>query len=214
MDGVSPQPVPALAVAVTATATGVIIVACCRLLLTGPTEWDHLKDAPNDWSKAFSEAGVGEPYFKDADQFGDAERRRILGKASDTEMKALADTQQRIVAWSEDVATRKRFTRFLWTFGFCAGLILVGLGWATATLPTTPDAVTKPTRVSILVSPDAEPRLAAAFAAAGCTARDPAAVAVGGLWNNPTLRLVGDGCQSGTWTVPTELNAVVTPGGP
>lgn len=213
VDWVRQFPVPALAIAATAIATAVIIAACCRLLLTGPIDWRDLKDSPDLWSKAFSEAGVGEPYFKSVDRFSDFEQKRIRGTATDAEMKALADTQQRIVAWTEDVGTRERFNRFLWTFGICAGVILLGLGCAMATLPTTPEAITKPSKVAILVSPDAQPRLAAAFAAAGCTGRDTTVVAVGGLWNNPELRLVGDGCQSGRWTVPADLNAVVLPAG-
>lgn len=31
--------------------------------------------------------------------------------------------------------------------------------------------------------------------------------------NNPTLRLIGKGCQTGTWTAPADLNAVITPAG-
>jgi hypothetical protein len=57
-------PVPAIAVAATALATVVIIGACCWVLLAGPTDLAILKGKPNWWSDAFSQYGVGEPYFK------------------------------------------------------------------------------------------------------------------------------------------------------
>lgn len=207
-------PAPAIAVAVTAIATFAILIACCWVLVTGPTDLAALKKEPNWWSDAFSQYGVGQPYFTNSDGYNDTNTARAQGKATDAQIKALADTMQRIVALSEDLNTRNRFRCFLWVLGFGAAFILAGLCTATATLPTTPDAVTKPIKVSILVPPGTEPRLAADFAAAGCTCdHDTTAVAVGGLWNNPTLRLIGKGCQTGTWTAPADLNAVITPAG-
>jgi hypothetical protein len=207
-------PVPAVAVALTAIATVLIIGACCWVLLAGPTSLATLKEKPNWWSDAFSQHGVGEPYFKSSDRYNEADEVRAEGKATDAQISALADTMQRIIALSEDLTTRSRFRCFMWIFGSCALVIVIGLSTATATLPTTPDAVTKPTKVSILVPPGTEPRLAADFAAAGCTCfHDTTAIAVSGLWNNPTLRLIGKGCRTGTWTPATDLNAVITSAG-
>lgn len=204
-------PIPAIAVGVTVLATIVIIWTCCWVLVAGPTELAVLKNNSNWWSAAFSKHAVGEPTFSNSDAFRTADNKRVSQTASDTEIKALDDTIQRIVALSEKLNARSRFICFIWAFGACAVLIVAGLSTAIATLPTTPDAVTKPTKVSILVPPDTEPRLAAAT---GCASmRDTTIVAVSGLWNKPKLRLIGKGCPLGTWTLPVDLNAVITPAG-
>lgn len=204
-------PIPAIAVAVTVLATLAIIGTCCWVLVAGPTKLAVLKDNSNWWSAAFSKHAVGEPIFSNSGAFRTADNKRVNGTASETEIKALDDTIQRIVALSEKLNARSRFICFIWAFGCCAVLIVAGLSTAIATLPTTPDAVTKPTKVSILMPPGTEPRLTTAT---GCTCmQDTTAIAVSGLWNRPKLRLIGKGCTPGTWTPPTDLDAVIAPAG-
>lgn len=204
-------PVPAIAVGVTVLATVVIIWTCCWVLVAGPTELAVLKSDSNWWSAAFSQHAVGEPIFSNSDAFRTADNKRVNETASDTEIKALDDTIQRIVALSEKLNARSRFICFIWAFGACAVLIVAGLSTASATLPTTPDAVTKPTKVSILVPPDVEPRLATAT---GCASLQTTAfIAVSGLWNKPKLRLIGRGCPPDIWTPPPDLHAVIIPAG-
>jgi hypothetical protein len=202
-------PVPAGAVGLTVIATIVIIWRCCSVLVAGPSELADLRGKTDWMSEAFSKYGVGEPIFSNFDAFKTADNKRVNKTASDAEIAALTDTSQRIVALSENLNARARFICFMWVFGACAIVIVAGLATATATLPTTPDAVTKPTKVSIFMPPGTEPSFTTTT---GCTClHDTTAIAVSGLWNMPTLRLIGKGCPSGAWTPPADLDAVIAP---
>lgn len=202
-------PVPAIAVATTVIASIVIIVKCCQVLLVGPTDLPTLRTG-NSWSDAFGKYGVGEPLFPSADEFQKADNKRVEGQATDTELKAIADTYTRLIALSEKQNAAARFRSFAWYFGACAVAILAGLLVANATLPNTPDPVTKPTKSTIGLPPGTEAAFTTATGCVNLTATT--AIAISGLWNRPTLRLIGPGCPSTSWTPPPDLDAVITPG--
>jgi hypothetical protein len=201
--------VATLAVGLTLVATVVIMGLCCNVLLAGPSKLTDLT-ANLDWlSKAFSTYAVGAPIFSDADAFRTADDNRVAGKATADDKKALTDTIQRIVALSENLNARARFKTFASLLPVCALVIVVGLFVLGAALPTMPDAVTKPTRVSIFIPPGTESGF---VTATGCSClHDTTAVAVSGLWNRPMLRLIGKGCTNVEWTPPADLHAVIAP---
>jgi hypothetical protein len=198
------------AILVTTVATIGIIAACAVVLLTGPTDLIELRADQTWWSNAFSQHGVGEPVFTDSSAFDLVASPPTGMTVSDAQAKAYNDVIPRIIKLSEELKTRTRFRWFLCAFVVCTVIIGAGLSVATATLPTTPDAITKPTKVSILVPPGAEARLAEAT---GCTdLRQITAVAMPGSWAHPKLRLFGKGCSTALWTPGLELGAVAVPG--
>jgi hypothetical protein len=195
---------------VTLAATVVIIIMCCAVLLTGPTDLAALRADETWWSTAFSQHGVGEPMFTDSSAFDRVANPPAGMTVSEAQAKAYNDTIPRITKLSEDLKTRARFKCFAYVFVVCTVLIGVGLSVATATLPATPEAVTKATKVSIFIPPGTEARF---VKATGCVSlHDTTAVAVGGTWAHPKLRLIGTGCPTRLWTPGTELDAVVAPG--
>lgn len=197
------------AVLATVAATVVVIVMCCRVLLAEAGAWNDLRSDADWLSKAFSEHAVGIPLFKDSSAYEAADLKETDGQATSAEQTALATTSRRILELSEAENARAKFEKFTWCYSVCAVVIVVGLGVATAGLPSTPDAVTKPTKVSILMQPGTENQF---VATTGCASLDDTtAIAVGGLWSKPELRLIGQGCPAGDWTPPDDLGAVVAP---
>lgn len=204
--------VASLAIGLVLAAALAIIWLCCRVLLANPDEWSKLTaDGNKRWmSRAFSTYGVGLPMFPDADTFSSTEAKRVANTATGDEIKALTDTTQRIVALSADLKARRRFKTFGWALAACAVLIAGGLFVISAALPVTPDAVTKPTKVSIYMPPGTESKFTTAT---GCTClRTTTAIAVHGLWDRPTLRVFGNGCRDTEWTPSADLHAVIAPG--
>lgn len=202
-------PLVTAAAAVTAGLTVVIIVMCCKVLLAEPTAWKTLR-ADTTWlSKAFSEHAVGVPLFADSTAYQTAESKALTATASAAEQGALADTSRRILELSEAHNARDRFKRFSAVYVICTILIIAGASVVTATLPATPDGVTKPTQVAIFMPPGTENQF---VTATGCTSlASTTAIAVGGLWNRPKLRLIGQGCPVEDWTPPENLGIVITP---
>jgi hypothetical protein len=204
--------VPAVAFVVAALATFGLTLMCCLVLLTGPTDLGALMKNDNWLSAAFNEHGVGEPMFTNSSAFKKVGPLVKAGsdQVTDQQISAYNATNDRLRTLSEDLNTRARFRCFVYVFIGCAILILGGLTVATATLPATPDAITKPTKVSILVPLATQPRFTADTN--GCTClHDTTAIAMSGIWTHPKLRLIGKGCPTDLWTPPADLDAVIAP---
>ena len=202
-------PVATGAVVLTLFAAVVIVALCSYVLLAQATPWTELRTSATWWSKAFSEHAAGMPLFPASTDFEAAETRATTDSATSAEQTALAGTTLRIQALSETLNAKARFKRFSLGYGVCIVLIVAGLSVAAFSLPATPDAVTKPTKVSILLPAGTENRFAETT---GCATLDgTTVVAVQGLWNHPTLRLIGPGCPAGDWTPSNDLGIVVAP---
>lgn len=204
-------PIATAAVVLTLLAAVLIVALCCYVLLAEATPWTQLRTDQKWWSKAFSHHAVGMPLFPAATDFTNAETSAATGNASAAEQTALAATTLRIQTLSENLNAKKRFKRFSWGYGICMIVVVTGLAVATFSLPATPDAVTKPTKVSIVMPAGAESRFTEIT---GCTTPlddKTTAVAVGGLWTHPTLRLIGPGCTASDHILPSELGIIVTP---
>lgn len=202
---------------VASLAIGLILVAalgliglCCSVLLAAPSQWSKLTADQNWMSNAFSTYAVGMPMFPDAKAFSDTESKRVAKQATADEVNALTDTTQRIVALSADLNARARFKIFGWSLPVCALVVVAGLFVLGAALPVMPDAVTKPTKVTIFLPPGTESKF---VTATGCAClHTTTAIAVHGLWDRPTLRLIGNGCHDAEQTLPADLQAVIAPG--
>lgn len=206
---VSRFPVASAAVALTVAATVAIVVLCGYVLLAQASPWTTLRTSPRWWSEAFSEHAVGLPLFPASTDFEAAETRAATDEATGAEQSALAATTLRILALSENLNAKARFRRFVWGYVISLVIILVGLSVAAFSLRATPEAVTRPTEVSLLLPAGAEQRFTEAT---GCASLQGAnAVAVGGLWDRPAMRLLGPGCPEGEWTPPAGLGILVTP---
>lgn len=207
--GVSQFPLAAAAVALTVLATVAIVALCGYVLLAEASPWTELRTSPEWWSRAFSDHAVGMPLFPASTDFEAAETRAATDEATGAEQSALAATTLRIQALSETLNAKDRFQRFVWGYAVCIVLIVGGLSVVAFSLRATPEAVTQPTEVSLLLPAGTEQRFTEAT---GCTGLPgTTAVAVGGLWDRPALRLLGPGCPAGEWTPPAELGILVTP---
>lgn len=205
------NPFPAIAFLLGAIAIVALTAMCCFVVLTRATDLAKLLADENWLAAAFSEHGAGEPVFLDAAAF------KMVGSASKTgddtvperEETAYAKTLERLKQLSEDQKTRARFVGFVWVFIICAIVIFGALTVVAATLPNAPEAIIKPAKVNIYVSPGTEPSLTAATE---CTDMSKTTVvAVGGTWIHPIIRLFGTGCIREPWTPSPDLNAVITP---
>lgn len=204
-------PIATAAVVLTLLAAVAIVALCSYALLAEASPWTQLRTDEKWWSKAFSDHAVGMPLFPASTDFTDAETRAVTGKASPAEQTGLAATTLRIQALSESLNAKARFKRFSWGYGICMIAILGGLAVAAFSLPVTPDPVTKPTKVSIIMPAEAESRFTEIT---GCTTPlddNTTAIAVGGLWSHPTLRLIGPGCTASDRTLPSDLGIIITP---
>lgn len=202
-------PVATAAVVLTVIATVVIIILCSYVLLAEASPWTELRTNDTWWSEAFSKHVVGMPLFPSANDFETAETRASTDTASAAEHTALAATTSRIQALSESLNAKDRFKKFSWGYGACMIVILGGLAVAAFSLPAVPDPVTKPTAVSLNMPAGAANRFSEMT---GCPKLDEVtAIAVGGLWSHPTLRLIGPGCPTTDWTPPDDLGVIVTP---
>lgn len=186
-------------------------VLCARVLAAEPTEFDRLLENQTWLSVAFSRYGVGRPYFLDSTKFLSAELecRELDDKgAFDPRAPAVNEVTARISALSADLNAKGRFTVFLWVFGIGAVLItgtaLVALG----SPPRGLELITEPVPVTLHV-PAGELRRVSN--GTGCDKpRDADAVAVGGTWEKPRLRLFGTGCAGGEWVPSPDLHIIVT----
>lgn len=206
-------PLTAIVVGLATVATVVIICKCSTVLLAEADTWAELeKKEEGKWfSDAFSKHAVGLPLFAASSHYTEAETRARSGDATATaaEQSALAATSLRVLALSEADNARDRFKKFIPVYVICTLVIVVGLIVAAVGLPSIPDPVTKPAQVSILMQPGTEDRFTAA---SGCQAlKTTTAIAVGGLWDRPQLRLVGPGCPTVDWTAPEGLDATIVP---
>lgn len=204
-------PIATAAVVLTMLATVLIVALCRYVLLAEATPWTQLRTDQKWWSTAFSNHAVGMPLFPAATDFTIAETNAATDNASAAEQTALAATTQRIQTLSENLNAKKRFNRFSWGYGICMIVIVTGLTVAAFSLPATPDPVTKPTQVSIVMSAGAETRFTEIT---GCTTPltdKTTAVAVGGLWTHPVLRLIGPGCRALDHILPRDLGIIITP---
>jgi hypothetical protein len=157
-----------------------------------------------------SKHAVGVPLFAASTEYDDAETKAQSGSASAAEQSAIVATSARILALSAEQNAKARFESFRIGYAICMLLIAGGLIFSAVSLPATPDPVTKPAKVSLVMPPGNEARF---VAATGCQSlATTTAVAVGGLWNRPRLRLVGQGCPLGDWTPTPDLNGVIVPG--
>ncbi len=203
-------PLTAFAIGASIVATVAIIVQCSRVLLAEADIWAELekKDDGNWFSDAFSKHAVGLPLFPASSHYTEAETRARSGDATAAtaaEQSALAATSLRVLAHSEADNARDRFKKFIPVYAICTLVILVG----SIAAAVGPDAVTKPAQVSILMQPGTEDRFTAA---SGCQAlKTTTAIAVGGLWDRPLLRLFGPGCPTVDWTAPEGLDATIVP---
>ncbi|WP_313674181.1 hypothetical protein [Mycolicibacterium sp.] len=202
-------PVATAAIVLTLAATVAVVALCRYVLLAEATPWTELRKSPTWWSRAFSDHAVGMPLFPASTDFEAAEIRATTDEATSAQQSALAATTLRIQALSETLNAKARFLRFSWGYGICMLLIVTGLSVAAFSVPATPEAVTKPTKVAILLPDGAERRFTETT---GCATLDgTTAVAVGGLWDHPAIRLIGPGCPAGQWTPPDDLGMVITP---
>jgi hypothetical protein len=209
MNWVCEFPIATAAVVLTLFATVLIVALCSYVLLAEATSWTTLRTSGNWWSKAFSEHAVGMPLFPASTDFATAETKATTDDASSAEQTALAATSRRILELSESLNAKVRFKRFSWGYGISMLVIVTGLSVAAVSLPATADPVTKPTKVSILMPTGTENRFSETT---GCATLDgTTAIAVRGLWNHPTLRLIGLGCPAGDWTPTNDLGIVITP---
>jgi hypothetical protein len=192
-------PAATVAIVMTALATVVLVVLCRSVLLATATEWSTLRRDVEWWSGAFSKHAVGMPLFPSSSDFDDAELRALTEQATPAEHTALAATTLRVQALSEEMNAQARLTKFSWAYGVCMAVIVAGLATATFSLSVTPEAVTKPTAASLYLPGDGA---ANRFTeATGCVSvQGTTAIAVRGLWSNPTLRLIGPGCRDAEWT--------------
>lgn len=203
-------PLASAAIVLTLGATVAIVVLCRYVLLTEATPWTELRKSADWWSKAFSDHAVGMPLFPASTDFEAAEIRATTDEATSAEQSALAATTLRIQALSETLNAKARFVRFSWGYVICMLVVLAGLSVAAFSVPATPEAVTKPTKLSLLLPPGTEHRFTEAT---GCASLGGStAVAVGGLWDHPAIRLIGPGCPAGEWTAPEDLGMVITAG--
>lgn len=204
-------PIATAAVVLTLLAAALIVALCRYVLLAEATPWTQLRTDQKWWSEAFSDHAVGMPLFPAATDFTNAETSAATANASAAEQTALAATTLRIQTLSENLNAKKRFKQFSWGYGICMIVIVTGLAVASFSLPATPDPVTKPTKVSLIMPAGAETRFTEIT---GCTTPltdKTTAVAVGGLWTHPTLRLIGPGCTTSDHTLPRDLGIIITP---
>jgi hypothetical protein len=203
------NPLATAAVALAVLFTVVIVALCCWVLLAHAKKWTELQADRNWLSRAFSDHAVGLPHFADYDAFRNAVVNVRTKRAPDAEQSAVDETVGRILKLSEDLEAQDRFAWFKIAFPICTLLAIAGVVLATASLPATPAAVTTPSIVSIFMPSGTEAKF---LAATGCKTLDgTTAIAVGGLWNKPQLRLIGNGCPAGNWSPPDNLGVVVAP---
>lgn len=218
------NPTPSIAFVLAAIAAILIAVMCCFVLLAGPRDLAELIKDDNWLSNAFNRDAVGEPVFTDSSAFKNVGDKSKFNDdtVSEWQRKAYNETAARLTLLSEDQRTRCRFKWFMWIYVVCSLVLLGGVAVATATLPATPEPITKPTLVAIHVPPDAEEEL---LEQTGCvkvekpdaTSNAPSpteeaiAIAVGGTWAHPDIRLIGPNCIENDWTPTPDLNAVVAP---
>lgn len=233
------NPAPASAFLLAAIAAIAITVACSFVLLAAPNLDELLDDDPK-LSDAFSKHGVGEPVFPDATAFKEM-GKAIRTKPDEVpawKIGAYHDTTERLKGHSEELSARLRFTVFVWVL-VLGGLVLFGgLSVATATMPASPEPITTPTKVAVFAQPDAESKLRTeiecANPAAPATPQTPStdappaqtsstealntvtiegvtAIAVGGTWDHPKIRLIGPGCKQDLWTPSDDLKVVFAP---
>ncbi|WP_396908174.1 hypothetical protein [Mycolicibacterium sp.] len=197
------NPIATAAVALTLFAAAIIVVLCSHVLLAKPRPWTELR-ADDEWcSKAFSDDAVGVPLFGSSTSYEKIEVAALQNDATAAEQTALAATSRRMLELSEAQNAEARFKRFIWGYGICMVIIVAGMCIATAGVPLAPDAVTKPTKVSILLPPDGESRFTEETQCA--TVTGTTAIAVRGLWDRPVLRLFGPGCTQAEWTPTAEI---------
>ncbi|GAB88157.1 hypothetical protein [Gordonia rhizosphera] len=200
----------------TLLAVGVIVFLCRNVLLAEADKWSDLKSQAGWFSDAFSKHAVGLPLFPASDDFTRAEAK-AASDATAAEYNALTTTTQRIIELSEAENTRKEFRKFSIGYIICLLVIIIGLVVSfvsIATAPTSPEEITKPTSVTIHMPhmpPTAEDQKK--FTAnTGCTVLgETTAIAVGGFWDHPKLRLIGPGCTTSDWTPPDDLGIVIVP---
>ncbi|MBK8446310.1 MAG: hypothetical protein IPL41_06380 [Micropruina sp.] len=187
-------------------------VLCARVLASEPTLVDTLLSDTNWLSEAFSKYGVGRPYFLDSSKFLAAEldsRKRDVNGEYDKRASAVNEVTARISALSADLNAKAKFKAFWWVF--CVGIavmlaaILFILG---ASGPNVVVVVIEPTPVQLHIPAD---QVAAVGAETGCTTPQAvSAVAVGGTWAKPQLRLFGSGCSDAEWSPRPDLKIIIT----
>lgn len=212
---------PSVVSGVVAVVIGVfgLVVACCYVLLAAPKPWKELRSDDNWLSKAFSDHAVGIPYFSDASTFLNAEAQvaqPVAQPAADVtkadvtsgDREAVAKAVERTLLLSERLQAAKRFKKFGFLYVPCLLAIVGGAGVVLITLPAAETPITIPTTVQLHLPSGAEVVFAAAT---GCVASGTTvAVAVGGFWDNPELRLYGPGCHSGRWSPQRSVDLVIT----
>jgi hypothetical protein len=227
---------PSVVSGVVAVVIGVfgLVVACCYVLLAAPKPWRELRSDDNWLSDAFSSHAVGIPYFSDSSTFLDAEANVAQAAAATAaqpaaataaqpaalpaatatadvtsgDREAVAKAVERTLLLSERLEAASRFKKFAWLYVLCLLAIVGGAGVVLISLPAAETPITIPTTVQLHLPPGAE---AAFDAATGCVAsRTTVAVAVGGFWDDPELRLYGLGCHSARWSPQRSVDVVIT----
>ncbi len=209
------NPIPVGAIVTTVLATFTLIALGCYVMQAEATPIRELRERCHaNWlSNAFSTHAVGLPHFAASDIYEAAANRVSAGESTAPgEQAAVAETNGRILELSEADNTRKRFKIFSWGYAICMITIVAGLTTAALSLPTTLDPVTKPTPVTLHLTPEAQ---ALFTEATSCTTvADTSAIAIAGRWDHPTLRLAGPGCDAETtrnWVPPNNLDILATP---
>jgi hypothetical protein len=204
----------AVDIGVVATMLGVlgVVAACSYVLLAAPGTWRDLRSNVDWFSKAFSDHAVGLPYFLDSTAFTSAESKIAQSDTGVTgdDREAVAKVRERTLELSERLEAARRFNRFTWAYLACIVAIVGGAGTVLATLPAASGPITAPVIVQLHLPATAE---AGFVHGTHCRAsKTTTAVAVGGFWNDPELRLYGPGCDPAKW-LPThsKLDVVITP---
>lgn len=188
-----------------------VVVAGCYVLLAAPGKWSTLR-ADTDWfSAAFSDHAVGVPYYLDSNAFGTVEsaiEQKDQGVTNE-DREAVAKVTQSILDLSERLGTKRRFRYFGWAYVICIAAIALGVGTVLARLPAAEAPIMTPTTVQLYLPASAEP---AFVAGTGCRAsQNTLAVAVGGSWDDPELRLYGAGCFDRRWFPHHSIDVVIAP---
>ena len=184
---------------------------CAYVLAAEPTKFGDLLSDANWLSDAFSKYGVGRPYFLDSSQFTDAETKsRELDDSGqfDPRASAVNDVTARVSALSADLNAKARFRTFGLTFAGGVVVVIGGVLFVLASSASGLQIITDPTPVTVHVPAGAVTSLRKAT---GCqVAADTSAVAVGGTWTSPKLRLFGKGCKDIAWVPSADLHVLIT----
>jgi hypothetical protein len=205
---------PAVTIGVVASLLGVlgVVAACSYVLLAASGKWTDLRSNADWFSKAFSDHAVGLPYFLDSTAFESAESKIAQNDAGITgdDREAVAKVRERTLALSERLEAARRFKRFTWAYVVCILAIVGGAGAVLTTLPGASDPITAPVTVQLHLPASAE---AGFVRGTHCSSsKTTTAVAVGGFWSDPELRLYGPGCDlANWWPNHSKLDIVITP---